>query len=65
MKQLYDKDDFPSRTLTETDASVIRMLCELGFQQKRIAALYDVNQGRIAEIATGQKFEDAPVLEVK
>lgn len=30
-------------------------LLQLGFQQKRIAALFDVNQGRISEIAAKMK----------
>jgi hypothetical protein len=36
-----------SDTLTLDDKQVIRVLTDLGFPQKRIAALFDCNQGRI------------------
>lgn len=45
--------------LTAYDAAIIRFLIDHGFQHKRIAALYDINQGRIAEINTGEKFAGA------
>lgn len=47
-----------SASLTAGDASVIKLLLRLGFMQKRIAALFDCNQGRIAEISRGQRFDD-------
>lgn len=42
--------------LDEQDAAVIKLLLAEGFAQKRIAALFDVNQGRISEINSGNKF---------
>lgn len=51
-----------SDKLTEKDAVVVKMLLRLGFQHKRIAALFDCNQGRISEINSGQKFADVPDL---
>lgn len=41
-----------------TDAAeiaIVKMLSDAGFQHKRIAALFDCNQGRIAEIVNGHK----------
>ena len=50
--------DQASQPLTDEDAHLIRFLhFVMGFQHKRIAALYDVNQGRISEICTGQKHQ--------
>jgi len=46
----------PSRRLTEADAAVIKKMLSEGHLQSRIAAEFDVNGGRIAEINTGQKF---------
>lgn len=51
-----------SRALDSTDAAVVKLLMELGFQHKRIAALFDVNQGRIAEIGTGQRHSQVESL---
>ena len=48
--------DQNSDTLTKDDAKVIQYLLKRGFQTKRIAALFDVNQGRISEINSGAKF---------
>lgn len=49
--------------LDTTDAAIIKLLSEdLGFQHKRIAALFDVNQGRISEIVSGKKFETVESL---
>ena len=41
-----------SETLNDRDEIVVMGLLLMGFQQKRIAALFDCNQGRIAEIST-------------
>lgn len=35
------------------EISIIRMLIRVGFHHKRIAALFDCNQGRISEVAKG------------
>lgn len=43
-------------------AATIKLLLALGHQHKRIAALFDCNQGRISEIATGRRFADVPIL---
>lgn len=39
-----------SFALTEDDKVVVQYLRNCGFHNKRIAALFDVNQGRISEI---------------
>lgn len=49
------KSDAPSGAL---GIAIVKLLVDVGFQHKRIAALFDCNQGRIAEIATGQKGGD-------
>lgn len=36
------------------EIAIAKLLIDVGFQHKRVAALFDCNQGRIAEIATGQ-----------
>jgi hypothetical protein len=46
----------PSRTLTFDDAVKIIRLYDEGALQSRIAAQFDVNQGRVSEIVTGLKF---------
>lgn len=46
------KSDAPTGAL---EIAIVKLLVDVGFQHKRIAALFDCNQGRIAEIATGQK----------
>lgn len=50
----------PSRKLTESDAAVIINRIGSGEFQNRIAADYDVNPGRIAEIKKGKTFPDLP-----
>lgn len=44
-----------SHTLEHADRSIIIYLLRLGFHEKRIAALFDVNQGRIAEVSREAK----------
>ncbi len=39
-----------SHTLTSNDKALALDLSKRGFPHKRIAALFDVNQGRIAEV---------------
>lgn len=51
-----------SDKLTEKDAATIKTLLVLGHQQKRIASLFDVNQGRISEIASGKKRHKVKAL---
>jgi len=48
------------RTLTEADAAIIKGMLMRGDRQHDIAALFGVNGGRIAEIATGKKFAGVP-----
>lgn len=45
-----------SAILTEEDAAQIKLLLKKRVLQSRIAAMFDVNGGRISEIKTGQKF---------
>ena len=42
--------------LTPVDVSVIKGRLQRGDFQHRIAADYDLNQGRISEIAKGRRF---------
>jgi DNA-directed RNA polymerase specialized sigma24 family protein len=51
-------DEQDSIKLTDEDRAIIIHLASLGFQYKRIAALFDVNMGRIAETIrqSGLKF---------
>lgn len=42
--------------LTELDVARIKGLLVKGIHQHRIAAMYDLNQGRISEIATGKRW---------
>jgi len=46
----------PSRKLTDADAARIKKMLREGHLQSRIAATFDVNGGRIAEINTGKTF---------
>lgn len=59
-----DKPSQAGEVLDEDDAAMIKALLALEFQQRRIAALFDVNQGRISEIATGARFGDVEALEI-
>ncbi len=49
----------PSRHLTFDDAVKIVRMYDEGMLQSRIAAQFDVNQGRVSEIVTGLKFYNA------
>lgn len=42
--------------LTENEARLVKGMLERGDRQHDIAAWFGVNAGRVAEIATGQKF---------
>lgn len=44
--------------LTDTDAAIIKGMLARGDRQHDIAAWFGVNGGRIAEIATRQKFRE-------
>lgn len=45
--------------LTLRDVAAIKARLNRGEYQHRIAADYDLNQGRISEIATGKRFAGA------
>jgi len=47
-----------SPRLTEDEAATIKGMLRRGDRQQDIAAYYNVNSGRIAEISTGAKFAD-------
>ncbi|MBL1241691.1 MAG: hypothetical protein COB13_007560 [OCS116 cluster bacterium] len=54
-----------SATLTESDAAQIKLLLDMSVLQSRIAAMFDVNGGRISEIKTGKSFFNVkPALEL-
>lgn len=44
--------------LSETDVATIKAMLERGDRQHDIAAWFGVNGGRVAEIASGQRFMD-------
>jgi len=44
--------------LTPEQVSIIKARLDQGEYQHRIAADFDLNQGRISEIATGKRFAD-------
>ena len=46
--------------LTHHDVSIIKARLSRGEFQHRIAADYDLTQGRICEIATGKRFAHVP-----
>jgi len=46
--------------LTPSDVSIIKARLLKGEYQHRIAADYDLNQGRISEIAKGKRFAHIP-----
>lgn len=48
------------KTLTPQEVSVIKARIARGDYQHRIAADFDLNQGRISEIATGKRFPHIP-----
>jgi len=52
------------KNLTAQDLADIKARLAQGEHQHRIAARYDLNQGRISEIATGKRFapSNQPVL---
>lgn len=43
---------------SKQDIAVIVLLKQLGYFEHRIAALFDVNQGRISEVWTGKRDEN-------
>jgi hypothetical protein len=48
----------PSYRLNRADAAVVKLLLSQGLFVHRIAAMFDVNPGRISEIKTGRRFAD-------
>jgi hypothetical protein len=46
------------KTLTPEQVSIIKARIAKGDYQHRIAADFDLNQGRVSEIATGKRFAD-------
>lgn len=69
-KQVRGSDHFDQATggnvmkntirLTESDAAIVKGMLRRGDKQHDIAALFGVNGGRIAEVATGYRFEEIP-----
>jgi hypothetical protein len=49
----------PSKKLTLEDANEIWRLWREGELQSRIAARFDVNQGRVSEVVNGKAFPEA------
>lgn len=48
------------RSLSPKDVATIKLRLKRGEFQHRIAADYDLNQGRISEIARGERFAEVP-----
>lgn len=53
------------RRLDDEDASIVKGMLARGDRQHDIAAWFGVNGGRIAEVATGMKFQDVPQAEAR
>jgi len=53
----------PSYRIKPTDVPVIKKRIRLGDFLNRIAADYDVNPGRIAEIKKGYRFAEIPAAD--
>lgn len=51
--------------LTPEQVSIIKSRLARGDYQHRIAADFDLNQGRISEIATGKRFAAVPPASVE
>lgn len=49
------------RRLSEGDASIVKGMAARGDRHHDIAAWFGVNQGRIAEVLSGDKYPSAPV----
>ncbi|UZD91910.1 hypothetical protein [Cognatishimia activa] len=62
---MFDEDGLPqnpkkpSKTVTLEMAKEIWRLKKEGHLQSRIAAVVDVNPGRVSEVLTGKKFPEA------
>lgn len=50
----------PSNRISEEEAAKIKALLKQGHFQNRIAAMFDVNPGRISEIKNEYKFAHVP-----
>jgi len=50
----------PSRRIKPDDVPIIKKLIREGHYLNRIAAQFDVNQGRISEIKTGKRYPEIP-----
>jgi hypothetical protein len=48
------------RPLTPEMVPVIKLARRLNFNYARIAAYYEINQGRIADVMKGRRFPDIP-----
>lgn len=48
------------KTLTTEQVAIIKARIAKGDYQHRIAADFDLNQGRVSEIATGKRFSEIP-----
>lgn len=55
------RDTKSARPITAVMASQMKLLRQHGLYQHQIAALFQINQGRVSEIITGKRFPDAPV----
>jgi predicted XRE-type DNA-binding protein len=53
------------KKLTPEQVSIIKSRIARGEYQHRIAADYDINQGRISEIATGKRFSSIPAARLE
>ncbi|SUA99165.1 Uncharacterised protein [Pannonibacter phragmitetus] len=52
-----------SSTVTPEKAAIIKALLKTGMYQHEIAALLEMNQGRVSEINTGKKFPEIEPLQ--
>jgi len=49
-------------SLSEEDAAIVKGMLDRGDRQHDVAAWFSVNGGRIAEVATGEKFAEVAMI---
>lgn len=63
MSDDFDDDDDdkgkPSKPVTLDMAKQIHALANRGWLQSRIAAKFDINQGRVSEVLNGKRWPDS------
>ena len=53
-----------SREPTKQDAGLIKLLIIMGWSQQEIAIVLTCNIGRVAEVTSGERFADVPMMQL-